>query len=258
MDPQTPFPEEGDLVVCTVKSVRSFGAFVELEEYSGKEGFIHVAEIATGWVKRMSDYVRDGQRIVCKVMNVDSSKGHIDLSLKKVNAHQKREKIQEWKNEQKASKLIEILVERLGISVEDFKSKYSPKIIEEFGGHYTAFEVAAEEGSLPKSFKGQWVDDFIQVAKDNVTVSTAKVDGIIELTCPGGDGIDKIKAALLLAETGVGDAETVKIQYVGAPKYRIVATAAEFKVAEELIRKAADKVVKEIQKCGGTAKFERS
>jgi len=153
MESQERFPEEGDLVVCTVKSVRSFGAFVELEEYPGKEGFIHVAEIATGWVKRMSDYVREGQRVVCKVMVVDSSKGHIDLSLKKVNAHQKRETIQEWKNEQKATKLIEIVAERLGITVDDFRSKYSPKLLEEFGGHYTSFEVAAEEGTLPK---GAW------------------------------------------------------------------------------------------------------
>ena len=76
------FPEEGDLVVCTVKSVRNFGAFVELEEYPDKEGFIHVAEIATGWVKRMSDYVRDGQRIVCKVMKIEKAKGHFPFILK--------------------------------------------------------------------------------------------------------------------------------------------------------------------------------
>ena len=252
------FPEEGDLVVCTVKSVRSFGAFVELEEYPGKEGFIHVAEIATGWVKRMSDYVREGQRVVCKVQVVDASKGHIDLSLKKVNAHQKREKIQEWKNEQKATKLIEIVAERLGITVDDFRSKYSAKLIEEFGGHYTAFESAAEEGSLPKSFKGAWIDDFIAVAKENVTISTAKVDGVLEISCPGGDGILKIKKALALAETVGGETGKVKVQYIGAPKYRIVATEAEFKTAEDLLRTAAKKVIDDIQKNGGFGKFERS
>ena len=251
------FPEEGDLVVCTVKSVRNFGAFVELEEYPGKEGFIHVAEIATGWVKRMSDYVRDGQRIVCKVMKVEESKGHIDLSLKKVNAHQKREKIQDWKNEQKAKKLVEIVAERLGISEDEFREKYSPKLMEEFGGHYIAFEVAAEEGQLPKKFKGPWADAFVQVAKENVTVSTAKVDGIIDLTCPGGDGIEKIKAALEAAESVAGETGSVKVQYIGAPKYRIVATEAEFKAAEDLIRTAANKAIDEIQKCGGTGKFER-
>ena len=256
MDTAEIFPEEGDLVVCTVKTVRNFGAFVELEEYPGKEGFIHVAEIATGWVKRMSDYVRDGQRVVCKVMTVDSAKGHIDLSLKKVNAHQKREKIQEWKNEQKATKLIEIVSERMGITVEDFKAKYSPKIIEEFGGHYTAFEAAAEEDGLPKSFKGEWVDVLIAVAKENVTISTAKVDGIIEITCPGAEGIESIKKALESAETA--GAGKVKVQYMGAPKYRIVATEAEFKAAEDLIRAAANKAIESIQKSGGTGKFERS
>ncbi len=252
------FPEEGDLVVCTVKSVKSFGAFVELEEYPGKEGFIHVAEIATGWVKRMSDYVRDGQRIVCKVQNVDSAKGHIDLSLKKVNAHQKREKIQEWKNEQKASKLIEIVAERMGMAPADFKSKHGSKLVEEFGSHYAAFESAAEAGALPKSFKGEWIDTFIAVSKENVTISTAKVDGIIEITCPGGDGILRIKEALAMAEEMSNESGAVTVQYMGAPKYRIVATEAEFKAAEDLLRKAADRAVKEIQKHGGSGKFERS
>ena len=251
------FPEEGDLVVCTVKSVRNFGAFVELEEYPNKEGFIHVAEIATGWVKRMSDYVRDGQRIVCKVMKVEEAKGHIDLSLKKVNAHQKREKIQDWKNEQKAVKLVEIVAERLEISVEEFRKKYGPKIVEEFGGYYIAFEEAAADGALPKKFKGKWAEEFVNVALENVTVSMAKVDGVIELTCPGSDGIDKIISALQEAEKLTdGDAKVI-VQYLGAPKYRITATEDEFKAAEELIRKAADAAISSIEKAGGAGKFER-
>ena len=251
------FPEEGDLVVCTVKSVKNFGAFVELEEYPGKEGFIHVAEIASGWVKRMSDYVRDGQRIVCKVMKIEKAKGHIDLSLKKVNAHQKREKIQDWKNEQKADKLIEIVAERLEITVEEFRKKHSPKIMEEFGGHYIAFEEAAADGQLPKKFKGKWAEEFVKVAQENVTVSMARVEGVIDLTCPGPDGIDKIKEALLAAENlSDGDAKII-VQYLGAPKYRISAQEEEFKAAEELIRKAANKAISEIEKVGGTGKFER-
>ncbi len=251
------YPEEGDLVVCTVKSVRNFGAFVELEEYPGKEGFIHVAEIASGWVKRMSDYVREGQRIVCKVLKVEESKGHIDLSLKKVNAHQKREKIQDWKNEQKAVKLVEIVAERLGITVEEFRKTHSPKIIEEFGGHYIAFEEAAAEGALPKKLKGKWVDEFVKVAQENVTVSIAKVDGIIEMTCPGSQGIERIKEALTAAEELSTEDNKVVVQYLGAPKYRITASEEEYKAAEDLLRKAAEKAIAQIEKHGGTGKFER-
>ena len=83
------FPERGELVVCSVISVKDFGAFVTLDEYNDKEGFIHIRDAATGWVKYLRDYIREGQKVVCKVLGVDPSKGHIDLSLKSVNAHQR-------------------------------------------------------------------------------------------------------------------------------------------------------------------------
>src|SRR5919108_4900543 len=99
------YPDEGELVVGTVRLVENFGAFVKLEEYPTKEGFLHIAEVSTGWVKRIRDHVREQARVVCKVLHVDPARGHVDLSLKKVNEHQKREKIQDWKNEQKSDKL---------------------------------------------------------------------------------------------------------------------------------------------------------
>lgn len=250
------YPEEGDLVVGTVKNVRNFGAFIELEEYPGKEGFIHVAEIATGWVKRMSDYVREGQRVVCKVLNVDRGKGHVDLSLKKVNAHQRREKIQDWKNEQKAHKLIEILAERCNMKPEDFMKRHGAKIIEEYGSLYLAFEEAAKpDVGLDAKFVGDWVEKFCTVAEENVAAPTATVDGFLEITCAHPEGVEKIKEALQVAEkTGGGN---VKVQYLGAPRYRIIATMEEYKTAEELIRKSANAAIAAIEKWGGTGRFDR-
>jgi translation initiation factor 2 subunit 1 len=250
------YPEEGDLVVGTVKNVRNFGAFIELEEYPGKEGFIHVAEIATGWVKRMSDYVREGQRVVCKVLNVDRGKGHVDLSLKKVNAHQKREKIQEWKNEQKAQKLVEILAERCNLSPEEFMKKHGGKIIEEYGSLYIAFEEAARpDVGLDEKFAGAWVDKFCKVAEENVAAPSASIDGYLEIHCPDPAGVDKIRDALLAAEN-IGNGN-VEVQYLGAPRYRIIATEEEYKAAEELIRKAAQAAIDNIEASGGTGRFDR-
>ena len=39
------WPEEGDLIVGTVHKVLGYGAFEKLEEYEGKEAFIHISEI---------------------------------------------------------------------------------------------------------------------------------------------------------------------------------------------------------------------
>ena len=108
---RNPFPDEGELVVATVKDVKGFGAFCTLDEYPGKEGFIHIAEVAAGWVKYVRDHVRENQKIVAKVISVDQNRGHVDLSLKRVNDHQRRETISAWKNEQKAEKLLGILGE---------------------------------------------------------------------------------------------------------------------------------------------------
>jgi len=251
------YPEPGDLVVCTVKSVRNFGAFVSLEEYDQKEGFIHVTEIATGWVKRMSDFVREGQRLVCRVLEVNPSKGHIDVSLKKVNEHQKRETIQDWKNEQRAEKLLEIVGGKLGESVEWCHETFANALIEYYGSLYIAFEEATSNTKLDKKlFKGKWVDVFKEIAKENVTPSTISIDGFLELTSNASDGIEHIKAALIKAEEADGDIN-IEVQYVGAPKYRVVVKANDYKTAEEELKMAVDRATEHIENAGGTAKFNR-
>jgi translation initiation factor 2 subunit 1 len=136
------WPDEGDNVVCSVKRVTDFGAFVELDEYGHREGLIHISDVASGWVKYIRDHVREGQKIVCKVLYVDTAKHHIDLSLKDVNEHQRREKIQEWKNEQKAEKWIEYVAKTTKISKEDLP-KLTDLFYEKFGSVYAAFQKSA-------------------------------------------------------------------------------------------------------------------
>src|SRR5512136_1509287 len=129
------WPDESDLVVCTVKKVTDFGAFVELDEYGHKEGLMHISEVASGWVKYIRDHVREGQKIVCKVLYVDESKHHIDLSLKDVNEHQRREKIRLWKNEQKADKWIQYVAKTTKTSPEEL-NKLTDLFYEKFGSTY--------------------------------------------------------------------------------------------------------------------------
>jgi translation initiation factor 2 subunit 1 len=256
---QTPdYPEEGELVVCTVQNVKNFGAFVSLDEYGGKEGFIHIAEIATGWVKYIRDYVKEGQKIVCKVIEVDRTKGHINLSLKQVNEHQRREKIQQWKNENKARKLLDIVAERRSLDPGTFFQETGLKLIEQFGTLYAAFEAASsDKNALKKAgFSGDWVETFVEVAKENIAAAEVKVSGLLEITSPKPDGIEDIKKSLLEGEAR-GEDFKVEIQYLGAPKYRMVVTAPDYRKAEEELKKSSEKVIKVITKLGGTGKFTR-
>ncbi len=251
----TEFPEIGEFVVCTVKDVRDFGAIVTLEEYQDKEGFIHIAEIARGWIRYIKDHVKEGQKIVCKVIRVDHTKGHVDLSLKHVNEHQKQEKIQEWKNEQKSEQLLKIVGKRIGKSLESCYKEFGMSIIQKCASLYGGFEEAAKQGvdGFEKlGFKGTWVKSFVDVAKENISLPSVEISGILELTCPLADGVKYVKEALISAETLYSN-----LQYVGAPKYRITVKAPDYRTAEKELKKAVEKAIKYIEAHEGSGVFTR-
>jgi translation initiation factor 2 subunit 1 len=252
------WPDEGELVVCSVSNVKNFGAFVTLDEYENKEGFIHIAEVSSGWIKYIRDYVREGQKVVCKVLKVDKEKGHIDLSLKAVNEHQRREKIQEWKNEQKAENLLGIVATRLGKTPAECWEEFGYDLLDSFGTLYRAFEesVMDEQALEDEGFKGSWVKTFVEVARENIVPPHVMIDGYVEATDFGPDGALHLREALTKAALE-SDGVSVKVQYIGAPRYRIVVRAPDYKSAEEEIQKAANRVMKALTAKGGEATFHR-
>jgi translation initiation factor 2 subunit 1 len=254
---RNPFPEEGELVVATVKDVKGFGAFVNLDEYPGKEGFIHIAEVAAGWVKYVRDHVRENQKIVAKVLTVDTNRGHVDLSLKRVNDHQRRETISGWKNEQKAEKLLEILGEKIGKKPEELLADFGYKLVETYGALYSAFEAASvDEASLTEEgFKGPWLQPFIDLAKENIAAPFVHVKGYVELQSFSKDGVAEIREALAAAEETEYEDVTIEVQYTGAPRYRIKVKAPEYKAAEEELQAAAERAIKVVAKAGGVGSY---
>jgi translation initiation factor 2 subunit 1 len=253
------YPEEGELVVGTVRAVENFGAFIKLEEYPTKEGFLHIAEVSTGWVKRIRDFVREQARVVCKVLTVDPTRGHVDLSLKRVNEHQRREKIQEWKNDQKADKLLEIVATNLKTTPDELWKEFGAPLAEKYGNLYAAFEEAANDTQTLEEdgFKGKWIETFGQVAKENITVPFVNVKGYLEMTTMKPDGVLHIREALADALKGEFEDVEITITYVGAPFYRIKVKAPDFKIGEQELEKSSQRAIKTITKHGGKAQFKK-
>ncbi len=252
------WPEESDLVVCTVKKVTDFGAFVELDEYGHKEGLIHISEVASGWVKYIRDHVREGQKIVCKVLYVDESKHHIDLSLKDVNEHQRREKIRQWKNEQKAEKWIQYVAKTTKTSQEDL-NKLINLIYEKFGSVYSVFEKSRVSISVLTDIgiSKEFAEMIKKVANENLKKPQVEIAGYVDLTCSLPDGIDYIRKALTAAGEVNGEDIDVDISYTGAPRYRIHVIAPDYKKAEGILKKSAQNAINIIEKAGGTGEFHR-
>ena len=250
------WPEPGSLVVCTVTQVVDFGAFVSLDEYAGKQGLIHISEVASGWIKYIRDHVREGQKIVCKVLNVDTSRHHIDLSLKDVNEHQRREKIQEWKADQKAWKWLEMAYQD---RPEDVK-RVSDALMGAYESLYLAMEDAAVSGADALKDAGLPDEDMRileNLSRENVKIPSVEISGFVDISSPAPDGVEIIRKALKQAKRIKDKDATLNITYIGAPRYRIHVTAPDYKHAESVLKKSAQAAVKYIEQHGGEGTFHR-
>ena len=73
-------PEEGKLYLGEVKKITNFGAFVEI--LPGVEGLCHISQIADERVKDVRDYIKEGEKILVKITEIDRKTGKINLSRK--------------------------------------------------------------------------------------------------------------------------------------------------------------------------------
>lgn len=69
----------GDKIEGTVSRIVDFGAFVDL---GGVDGLIHISELSWGRVKKVSDVLKEGDKVTVYVLEADKDKNKISLSLK--------------------------------------------------------------------------------------------------------------------------------------------------------------------------------
>ena len=71
--------EIGEMYHGKVVSIKEFGAFVEV--FPGKDGLVHISELADFRVKRTEDVAKVGEMIWVKCIGIDD-KGRVKLSRK--------------------------------------------------------------------------------------------------------------------------------------------------------------------------------
>ena len=252
----TSTPEEGELVVVTVKNVKQNGVYVDFDEYPGLEGFIFIGEIASGWVKNIRSFVRDGQRLICKVMRTKKDGSSLELSLKSVSEERRRDRLQEWKNEQRSLQLLKVCGEKVGWS-EAERDSLGEDLVSSFGTLYTAFEEAAmnETAIIDAGFEGDWITEFIGIAIENIIPPFVEIKGSLNLSINVDNGVDVIRDALISAEQYSSEKDEVSVMcfYDGAPEYRLVLKAPDFKTAEDLWVEVTDSIIKVMEENGGQA-----
>jgi translation initiation factor 2 subunit 1 len=255
-------PEVGELVIATVTEVFDKGAYVSLDEYSNVSGYVPIGEVASTWVHNIRDYLKEGRKVVLKVIRVDKSKRYVDLSLRRVSDKERKDKLLEWKRFNRGEKLLELLSQKAGVDLNYLKSEVAPKLASAFGDVLGGFEEAARFGLAPIVNAGvprDLAEYIVDLAKENIELKEVKVAAILQLTSEASDGvmriIEALKAAKMKAES-IGGVKC-RIYSVGAPRYRVDISARDYKVAEEALKAAVDAALHTISSLGGSGSFKR-
>ena len=250
------FPEDDELVMCTVTKVQYHSVFVNLDEYD-KAGMIHISEVSPGRIRNIRDFVREGKKVVCSVLRVNQEKGYIDLSLRRVNEGQKRAKVDEIKKEQMAEKIVEFIAKKLDKDTKSLYSEISEKILAKYDSLYDCFEeVVSKEGLLEKiGLEKSIAGDLEDAIKQRIKEAKVNIEGKLKMISYAPDGIEIIKEALKKAKEVGKDNFIVK--YLGGGSYNVEVDAKDFKEAEKILKNSTEAALEFIKNKKGEGEFIR-
>ena len=124
-------PEVGEIIVATIAKIGDHGAYATLDEYNNVQGFLHVSEIAHGWVRNINKFVKEGEKKVLLVKKIREGREEIDLSLKQVSRDQQKKKLLDVKRFEKGKGIMKNMQDKSKLSNSDIE-KLEDKILSKY------------------------------------------------------------------------------------------------------------------------------
>lgn len=241
--PESQYPERGDFVVVKIIRVLDYGAFAELLEYPNTQGFIHISQVASRWIKNIRNFVREGQVKVAMVLAVDTEKRQLELSLTKVEGEVQKRKLEEFQQVKRGRMLLELVAKRRKMTFEKVWKELAEPLVEEHGTFMEGLkEISLGNKGLLEKVPGPWREELEALAKDNVKLPRKTVKGIFELRSLAADGVQHLRNALLAGEEAAKGKEA-RLYYLGGGKYALEATAIDYKKAEKILEAVRESVL---------------
>ena len=250
-------PEVGEIVIATIKKTGDHGAYVSLDEYDDIQGFLHISEIAPGWVRKVTKYVKEGDKKVLLVKKIQANRAEIDLSLKQISKEQRKKKLLDVKRFEKEQGILKNIQDKVKLSSEEVDD-LEEKLLSKYKSVYDAvIEIGTKNINVIDDLEiSEKIKKTIDELSKKIKLPTVEVRGILEMTNNKSDGIEIIRKILLDA-IKENQNEKIEILYLGAPKYRLSIVAQDFKTAEKTLKPILEKIEKNTSKQNGTFKFSR-
>jgi translation initiation factor 2 alpha subunit (eIF-2alpha) len=225
--------EVGDLVLCTVDRIVGTVVFVKIPiENAEIEGSILMSEIAPGRIRNIRDYVVPKKKIVCKVLRLTPN-GNIELSLRRVSQKEKKEIIEQDKQEKSYASILK--------SVLGEKSEETIKEILKEERLFSFLEEAKENPEKLEKIAGKENSKKILEIIKTQKKKKAIIKKEIHLTTIKPNGISLIKKIL-------EDFKGLNVKYISAGRYSLELESEDLKKADKKIRDSINIAEKDSRK----------
>ena len=248
------YPEKDDLVYAKVVEIIDNNAYDSLYEYDNIRGMIYSNEVSVKKCKNIKQFISIGKDEVLSVLKVDTKKGFIDLSKKRVSPDETKE----CKKKFGKSKVVENIVKLLSVHTKKSMGYLYKNIIWPL---YKQYEHAYDALQLFLNGDNTIFDNFIitdnikneliQIIKNRLIPQPIKIRSRFELTCYSFEGIDAIKNALLNGEKKGTESIPIKFKYICSPLYECSVFTLNKNEAIKVMNIALKEVKKSIEIKGG-------
>ncbi len=232
-------PNVYELVVVKINEVTQFAAWCDLLEYDAK-GMIPISEAAGKWIFDVREVVREGEVKVAKVIKIEEDKNLVHLSLKRVSRIDEKEKMNEFRKEERGEKLLEMAAKKLGKTLEEAYVEVGYLLQQKFGSLYDAIvNIKKNYSKLERlNVSKEWIDAIIGIVEKSVREKEVEFKFELEVKSLEPNGVEIIKSILREVEEKTNG----KVKYFSAPIYRLEMKTIDPKKDEKKIINSLEKI----------------
>ncbi len=241
------YPKINELVICKVTKITNYGVFVELLEYNNIEGFIHISQVSSTWIKNIHNHVKLNQIRASKVLHVDVSKNQVDLSFNRVAAVDEKRKISDYRLFKRAQGILVTIAKQLEIDSDELWEKIAEPLLEVENNLYTGFVNLIKYG--PEKYSDldeKLTPKVIDILSKNITIKEKIITGVLKVSCLKEDGAKIIREG---CTASLKNKKNVSMIYVGPGRFAIKISGIDYKHVSKDFKQITEDLKKNLKHC---------
>merc|ERR1712032_240822 len=247
-----------------VKRIVDMGAYVSLLEYNGKEGMMLLSELSKRRIRSVSKLLRVGRTEILMILRLDTEKGYIDLSKRRVDPEDAAAKEEAFAKAKAVHGIMRHVASMNQINVEELCKKVSWPLYKKYPDAHEAFRKHINEEidiwkEIDFSSPGEDLSEIADKLKEDIEMNLKRrlvqqqmrLRAKIECSCSEYEGIDAIRGALTKGlEASKEDCE-LKINLIAHPVFVVTCTTRDKQLGMTTMEESFELIKACIESKGG-------